>query len=252
MCCARPWYACSPAKRRSVRADVPRPARAPARRAHAAAPHADVDLDVDVELRAGRGDGAQVVDVIHANADSARRESSASRSSLPRADHLVGDQHVGTPPSTRARLPRPSGSTCRPRRARSGAARSRGIVGLRVRAHPARPALDQIRQACAGSPRTHRAVHDERRRIDVLKAIWPTVGRRALDRCGGGFLPALVAKAYQTMAAPTTATIGSAKRLTRSQPAVVTVMPEVKEEIAIMMKIAWSLAPWALARSSGR
>ncbi len=48
------------------------------------------------------------------------------------------------------------------------------------------------------------------------------------------------------------ATSGSAKRLTRSQPAVVTVMPEVKEEIAIMMKIACSFVPCALARSSGR
>ena len=57
---------------------------------------------------------------------------------------------------------------------------------------------------------------------------------------------------YQTMAIATTATIGSANRFTRSQPAAVTVMPDVNEEIAIMMKLACSLAPWALAISSGR
>ena len=59
-------------------------------------------------------------------------------------------------------------------------------------------------------------------------------------------------RANQTSAAATSAISGSAMRLTRSQPALVTVIPEVKEEITIMMKIAWSLAPCALARSSGR
>src|SRR5207248_2009977 len=90
-------------------------------------------------------------------------------------------------------------------------------------------------------------INDQRRRVDVRDALSDGCRRAhhaaATRRC---------CNANQASAIATIATSGRAKRLTRSQPAVVTVAPEVKDETSIMMKIAWSFAPCALARSSGR
>lgn len=84
-------------------------------------------------------------------------------------------------------------------------------------------------------------IEDQRRGIDLLDAL-AYRSRRTLGHTTAAFR-ARSCSANQTMAAATSATSGSAMRFTRSQPAVVTVMPEAKDEMAIMMKMAWSFAP---------
>src|SRR5690606_29691653 len=93
-------------------------------------------------------------------------------------------------------------------------------------------------------------VEDQRRGVDFLEALADS-GRRALAHAAA-VRAARSRSVNHTSATATAATSGSAIRFTRSHPACVTVIPEVNEEIAIMMKIAWSFAPCALARSSGR
>src|SRR5205823_8558754 len=93
-------------------------------------------------------------------------------------------------------------------------------------------------------------VEDQRRRVDFVEAL-PDLGRRASDAAGAAFC-ARWWNMYQTRAPVTMAISGSASRLTRDQPAVVTVSPEVHDETSIMMKMHWSLAPCAFAFSSGR
>src|SRR5207237_9107562 len=122
----------------------------------------------------------------------------------------------------------------------------RALVRLRMRPHAHLLTLHRVGQR-AQVALEGVELDEERRRIDVLDAL-PDAGRRAhhavaARRC---------CTANQTRATATIATSGSAKRFTRSQPADVTVAPEVKEETSIMMKIAWSFAPCAFARSSDR
>jgi hypothetical protein len=120
-------------------------------------------------------------------------------------------------------------------------------VGLGVRPHPhlARHGLlERLQVALEGVE-----VENQRRGVDLFEALTDR-GRRSLAHAAALSVP--LTKREPDERRRTSAISGSAMRLTRSQPALVTVIPDVNEEITIMMKIVWSLAPCALARSSGR
>src|SRR5258707_311761 len=82
--------------------------------------------------------------------------------------------------------------------------------------------------------------------------LQPLPDRRRRPHAAATALRACSRSANHASAAATTATSTNAKILTRCQPTLVTVKPELNYEITIMMKITWSLVPCALARSSGR
>src|SRR5256885_9776017 len=218
-------------------------------RRHAAAAHADLELDIRVELGAARGERSDLVGVVDAYAQARAARERGKPLDLLRADHLVAHQHIGDA-ALHHRL----------RFAHLLAADADGthgdlalgdlgtLVRLGVGAHAHRPAFQRIGE------RTQVAlerveVDEERGRVDLVHSL-PYGGRRAHH--AAAVRRVRWWKANHRSAATTTAMSGSARRLTRVQPALVTVRPELKEETAIMMKIDWSIAPCALARSSGR
>ena len=215
----------------------------------AAAAHADFELDVDIELRPARLERREVVRMIDADPDMrALREGGEARD-LRRADHFVADQHIGD-----AALDQCFGLGDLLAAHADGAVlelalRDLGaLVCLGVRPHAHRAALHRFRK-CAQIALEGVELEHERRGVDLLDAL-AHLGRRPVH--AAAVLRERSCAANQTRATATIAISGSANRLTRSQPAVVTATPELNEETSIIRKIAWSFAPCALARSSGR
>src|SRR5690606_1755696 len=207
----------------------------------------DSDKPVSLPCPTRRSSDLGVVDA-HAQAGFASERGEPR--DLRRADHLVADQHVADPALDErlglghllAAHAHGAGSELPPRDL--GA-----LVGLGMGPDPDVAALERCLQgfdiALEGVE-----LEDQRGRIDLVEAL-PHLGGRSLAHSAAA-RPARLRTAYQTMEMPTSAMRGSASRFTCSHPPLVTVRPALKEEIAIMMKIAWSFAPCAFARSSGR
>ncbi len=223
--------------------------RRPARR-DAAAAHADFQLDIGFHGRARalrrRLQVAHVVRVVDADADARALRERGEALELARAHDFIRDQHVADAALDHRLGLRHLLAAHAHRAGRDLALADFGaLVGLGVRAHP-HAALHEVREPFqVGLERVQ--VEDQRRRIDLLQphAHFGWRSRRHV-------LFFLISKNKYKRARTTTAIRGMAAKFTFSQPALVTIMPEENDEIAIIAKIAVSFAPWALARSSGR